>query len=319
MLHALLLLGCIVMFGALRYEIRAKKGLTREVAELREQLSAEQSTTQKSSSGGPRTDQDALNLAERQELLKLRAEVTELHNTLAKSQSASRSAPAPLPIATRNVNTELPTDLRLKELAASASSGDTNALRELQTFATGALKLFRTNSVDGEAQMAHLREAFKSIGEAAGNGDEKAFKALWQATHMEHLGGLAMLGLESAAMKGNHDALEILLKPGEFGLDAATSVGYLVPIAVSGEPRAIQVMISAAYKNTQQGNWGFAVDGLQNSAERGDVPSLEALAFMAQNAKNEDIRRRARNGLEKGVMNNSQRAFELLQQLPPVK
>jgi len=145
------------------------------------------------------------------ELFRLRNEVGQLREQLAllktghsNASSAMAATPAASPVSRED---------EIRQLGQAASQGDFAALERLAELSAAAAN-GRTNV--NQDTHREIREAFKILGEEAGKGNEIAFQALWRATRMKHLEGMAISGLGQAAGMGNERALEPLLDPARY-------------------------------------------------------------------------------------------------------
>jgi RNA polymerase sigma factor (sigma-70 family) len=202
-------------------------------------------------------------------------------------------------------------DEEMRRLGLAASRGDVSALEKLSELSVQAANT-RTNA--NQDTHANIRIAFKVMGEEAGNGDEIAFQALWRATRMERLGGMATMALGQAAGMGNEKALEPLLDPERYLLTPTTCTSALKPAAESGNPRAIEALAAVVTDPKKRALWNMVAGSLEKPAATGSATAIDALAMLAR-AESEQVRRTALLALEKAALNNQAKATEALRGL----
>jgi hypothetical protein len=152
------------------------------------------------------------------------------------------------------------------------------------------------------------------MGEEAGKGSDTAFQALWRATRMNSLKGMAIHALGDAAAMGNEKALEPLLDPKRYLLLESSATGALVPAAQSGNVRAIEQLAAVTNDPKKQPLWGFVINGVEKPATAGNATAIDALAVIGR-SENKNLRETALRALENAAFNNQPRATEALRNL----
>lgn len=246
---------------------------------------------------------------DRQELLRLRNEVRQLREqtlpATAVAQPVASQPMTPGATAARSAGDEA------RDLAATAMRGDPSALDKLATLVTG----IRGMKPDEQAAArSGIKAAFEFLGMEAGKGDASALQALWQASRIRGLQGLAVAGLGQAAGLGNEDALKPLLDPEAYLLLRSSAVSALKPAADAGNERAIQSLAATAADPKQQALWLLAVQGLENAAAAGNATAIEGLTAIAAGT-NQMISKGAVLALEAAARKHQPRAEEALRKL----
>jgi hypothetical protein len=245
---------------------------------------------------------------EEKELLRLRNEVRLLREQIVLLNTGRREAIQPqVPVLSPPIQSRA----EMTELGLAASRGDWAALDKLAELVAVALK-GRTNEHQDVA--ADIRLAFDALGTEAGNGNPTAFQALWKATRMDHLQGLATHALGQAAGMGNEQALEPLLDPERYLLMRSSTVGALKPAADSGNVRAIEALAAVTAEPNQRALWFMVADGLQKAAAAGNTTAIEALVALGR-SDNQSVRRRSLQGLENAAFHQHPAAIEALRAL----
>jgi hypothetical protein len=204
----------------------------------------------------------------------------------------------------------------MRQLGLAASGGDFAALKKLEELGEIATKRNVANKGStnvSEDTHRELRIAFKVMGEEAGKGSDTALQALWQATRMDYLQGMAIYALGDAGAMGNEQALEPLLDPKRHLMNNSSTTGALVPAAQNGNVRAIEYLAAVANDPKKQGEWGIVTSGLKKPAAAGNATAIDALAVMggSENAS----RGPALLALENAAFNKQPRAIEALRAL----
>lgn len=243
------------------------------------------------------------------ELVRLRNEVGQLREQLALLKSGHSNAGSAL--ASTPAGSTVRREDEISQLGHSASQGDVAALERLAELSAAAAGT-RTNV--NQDTHREIRVAFEILGKEAGNGNEAALQALWRATRMEHLEGMAILGLGQAAGMGNEKALEPLLDPERYLLNQASVTLALKPAAESGNIRAIEALAAVVTDPKNQALWFLVADGLQKPAVAGNATAIDELAVLGR-AENPNVRRTALRALENAAFNRHTRAADALRSL----
>jgi len=298
------------------YEAREASTLRSQVQTLQQQLTRERDDPARQfaattaavpmQSGQVRTDNT--------ELLRLRNEIGLLRGQVASLKAGRiESTPVQRASATDPVQVH---DEEMRQLGLAASGGDLTALKKLEELGQVATKRNIANkgltNVNDDTHR-ELRIAFKVMGEEAGKGSDTALQALWQATRMDYLQGMAIYALGDAAAMGNEQALEPLLDPKRYLMNNSSTTGALVPAAENGNVRAIEYLATVANDPNKQGEWGIVITGLKKPAAAGNATAIDALAVMggSENAS----RGPALLALENAAFNKQPRAIEALRVL----
>jgi hypothetical protein len=199
----------------------------------------------------------------------------------------------------------------MRQLGLAASQGDAAALQKLSELSAAAAKT-RTNV--NQDTHGELRVAFAVMGEEAGKGSETAFQALWSATRMKDLKGMAIMALGQAAGMGNERALEPLLDPDRYLLLPSTATSALKFAAENGNTRAIEALAAVGSDPKRKAMWYQIAENLQKPAAAGNATAIDALAQLGR-AENKYVRQSALLGLEKAAANNQAKAADALRSL----
>jgi hypothetical protein len=273
---------------------RANEALRRELA-TRETAPEPKPAT---ASAAPSAEQSRM---DRGELLRLRSEVTQLREQLATLRAGVRevmpsSRAAPAVVLAQSSGGEI------SQLASAAAAGDLGALAKLAEWAATARIRRQTNQTDQVSQIsAELRAAFLTIGEEAGRGNETALQALFKASRMKELSGIAVAALGQAAGLGNQQALEPLLAPESYNILRSTAVSALRPAAEAGNPQAIQALANVAFDSKAQPLWYLTAQGLAGAAKAGSPVAIQALEALSR-SENQSVHGAAFGGLEAAAL-----------------
>ena len=140
-------------------------------------------------------------------------------------------------------------------------------------------------------------------------------------TGISEFQGPVIQSLGTLAANGNKDALEVLLDPARFGFPPSSRssiVGALVPVANTGDERAINALIDVTQDPEHRALWYMAATGLNNAAGSGNPAAIDALINLAQSGstnRNKSILDAAMSGLRKAAANQNQKAADALASL----
>jgi len=199
----------------------------------------------------------------------------------------------------------------VRQLVVAAMGGDSSALGKLAELAAAMRRMHTNEAVQVRSA---LWSAFDLLGTEAGKGNTAALQAIWQASRIRELQGLAVKALGQAAGLGNEEALKPLLDPEKYFLVRSSTTGALRPAADAGNERAIQALVATAADPKHQPIWYMAAQGLKTAAAAGNATAIDGLAMLAA-VTNEHVRKEAVLGLEAAARNNQPRADEALRKL----
>ena len=246
---------------------------------------------------------------DRLELLRLRNEVRQLREQVARPTTDARpvaSQPAvPEAPGTQNLEAEI------RQLGVAAMQGDSGALDKLAQLMAAARTM---NTNDQAAVRSAIWGAFEALGIEAGKGNAGALQAVWQASRSRELQGLAVKALGQAAGLGNEEALRPLLDPENYLLLRSSATSALRPAADAGNERAIQALAATAADPKHKALWYLAAQGLETAAATGNATAIDGLATLAA-ATNQMISKQAVLALEAAARKNQPRAEEALRKL----
>jgi hypothetical protein len=252
-----------------------------------------------------------------EQLQKERLEVLELVKELRQLRERASSPPADLgAVASRPVPSSGPAVQgggdESRQLVLAAMGGDSSALDRLADLAA-AVRTMNTNEQALLTRSA-LWSAFDLLGTEAGKGNTGALQAIWQASRISNLQGLAVKALGQAAGMGNEEALRPLLDPDTYLILRSSATAALKPAADAGNERAIQALAATAADPKHQGLRLMVVQGLETAAAAGNATAIDGLATIAT-ATNQMIRKAAVRALEAAARKNQPRAEEALRNL----
>lgn len=246
---------------------------------------------------------------DRLELLRLRGEVTQLREQLARLGPNQPAIPVQPPVTGPSQGQD--GDSEIQQLGVAAMRGDAGALNKLAKLAVAS----RTMDTNAQASTrSALRQVFDALGTQAGQGNAAALQAVWQASRMPELQGFAVVALGQAAGQGNEDALKPLLDPDSYLITRSSAVAALKPAADAGNARAIQALAATATDPNQHGLWLLAAQGLETAAASGSGTAIDGLATLA-GVEDQNVRKYATLALETAARNNQPRAEEALRKL----
>ena len=260
------------------------------------------------SGGGGALDVE-LSQKDRGELLRLRNEVRQLREQVARP--ALDGSPVASQTATRVAPGGQYRDDEVRQLGAAATRGDSAALDKLAKL-TAAARVMDTN--EQAVVLSDIRLAFEALGTEAGKGSTAALQAVWRASRMRDLQGFAVSALGQAAGLGNEEALKPLLDPEGYLILRSSAVAALQPAADAGNARAIQALAAVASDQKQQALWFLAAQGLESSAVAGNSTAIDALASLAA-TQDQNVRRQAILALEAAARKPQPQAEEALRKL----
>lgn len=158
-----------------------------------------------------------------------------------------------------------PASEMMRELARRISNGDATAFEELQRITK---ELYRNINYEKDKErvmsnLARMHEAFDFLGEEAGKGNQPAFEALKRALRAPDLASFAPDALGIASAAGKSEALEILLKPDDWGILLSSAVFALQRPAKQKNERAIRFLKDVLKNPENRALWHAANEGLK--------------------------------------------------------
>jgi hypothetical protein len=302
---------CLALLVAVIFQSRSILQLRRENELLRAQPQAappEASSQPATSAPGEAIDREQLR-RDRLELLQLRNEVRQLRERAAPPTAETRpvapQAPTAIAPAVQSVGDEI------RHWGVAALQGDPGALDKLANLVAAARTL---KPEEQAAARSEIQSAFELLGTEAGKGNTAGLQALWQASRIRELQGLAVKALGQAAGLGSEEALKPLLEPESYLLLRSSATAALKPAADAGNERAIQALAATAADPKHQALWHMAAQGLEKAAAAGNATAIDSLATLAA-AQNQIISKEAVLALEAAARNNQPRAEEALRKL----
>jgi RNA polymerase sigma factor (sigma-70 family) len=235
------------------------------------------------------TEELATARGDNSELLRLRGEVSALHEQLSASQNSqnahSLAGSEKIKVSADPASTDLAT-----QLAAAIVQGDPTAMQRMRDLANSRFAFFNTNRIgltNEQLAAIHmeafggLASAFDWLSQQAAGGNTNARQAFDQAARIKELQGFAVRGLGQLAGKGDENALQMLLNPDRYGLLLSSTVSALAPAAENGNAQAIAVLAAVLQDPTKKPLWQMASLGLQGPAASGNTIAIEALKSMS--------------------------------------
>jgi hypothetical protein len=165
-------------------------------------------------------------------------------------------------------------------LADRVCRGEENAVYELMGVADELYKNidFQNDPKRVQANFVMMTAAYERIGQEAGKPNLNAMAALQQSVaEGKHVTGFATNALGTAAALGNDKALDMLLHHNEYGILKSSAVGALCRPASTGNPQAINFLISVLDDQSAKPLWNMASEGLRKPALAGNKDAAEAL------------------------------------------
>jgi hypothetical protein len=246
---------------------------------------------------------------DRLELLRLRGEVGQLREQVARS--ATTAGPVASQLAAPEVPAGQYRDDEIRQLGVAAMQANSGALDKLAKLAAAAGTM---NTNDQAAVRSDIQRAFEALGTEAGKGNAAALQAVWQASRIPDLQGFAVQALGQAAGQGNQEALKPLLAPESYLILPSSAVAALKHAADAGNEQAIQALAATAGNRSQSALWFLAAQGLESAAGAGNATAIDSLAALAA-GDNQNVRKEALLALEAAARKSQPRAEEALRKL----
>lgn len=217
---------------------------------------------------------------------------------------------------------ELSSDKRntaFRKLAELICDGDTTAIKALANLSTRTQN--RGNNPDAARmrmeQMNNMRDAFKILGDAAGEDNQHAITALVVAAKVPTLRSYAPHALGQAAAKGSEKALEILTQPVKFGLNASSTILALQPAISQENPAAIKALQGMLEKPGNGGLHYMIATALQAAAAQNNQGAVDALEYIVVNNTSSSTLKRALDGLKLASQKGNEQAATLVETWQP--
>ena len=178
---------------------------------------------------------------------------------------------------------------KMRQLGIRACEGDLSALDELEQ-----IKMDLYEGVDYKKDGSRLRSnltlmraCFDEMGQRAGRGDAKAFRALLKASSRPALNGFTVDAFGMAAGMGHEASLDVLLNYTRHGFLLSSTVFALRPAAARNDARAVDFLIDVIDNERHRPLWNGASLGLQGAVDKGNDKARQAIERYEQyvNAK----------------------------------
>jgi hypothetical protein len=206
-----------------------------------------------------------------------------------------------------------------RKLATLICDGDTTAIKALANLSTRTQN--RGNNPDAARmrmeQMNNMRDAFKILGDAAGEDNPHAITALVVAAKVPTLRSYAPHALGQAAAKGSEKALEILTQPVKFGLNASSTILALQPAISQENPAAIKALQGMLEKPGNGGLHYMIATALQAAAAQNNQGAVDALEYIVVNNTSSSTLKRALDGLKLASQKGNEQAATLVETWQP--
>jgi RNA polymerase sigma factor (sigma-70 family) len=208
-----------------------------------------------------------------------------------------------------------------RELGLAVVRGDLAALEKISVLAKAELTDFNTNSpglddtqrseLSGRT-FAALASAFQVIEAAAMQGNQNAIDAVLKSAPLPELQGNAVQAIGALAGNGNNDALAVLLNYDKYGFTLSSTVGALQTTAGNGNQQAIDFLSAVTKDENDAALWYMAASGLAKAAESGNPAAIDALAGLAANTE-PNVRKVVVAGLRGAATKQNAKALATLQ------
>jgi hypothetical protein len=167
----------------------------------------------------------------------------------------------------------------MNQLGIRASNGESGTLEEIKKMREQLyLNIDYTN--DKERVLSNLKlmnAAFRPIGVAAGDGNERALEALFSLARSKDMQGFVIKAFGIAAARGNNRALEALLNYEQYGWLLTSVVSAMAEPAAVNNPEAVSFLVKINEEDSAHTFWYLYALALEKAAYLGNEAAAKAM------------------------------------------
>jgi hypothetical protein len=167
----------------------------------------------------------------------------------------------------------------MNQLGIRASNGESGTLEEIKKMREQLyLNIDYTN--DKERVLSNLKlmnAAFRPIGVAAGDGNERALEALFNLARSKDMQGFVIKAFGIAAARGNNRALEALLNYEQYGWLLTSVVSAMAEPAAVNNPEAVSFLVKINEEDSAHTFWYLYALALEKAAYLGNEAAAKAM------------------------------------------
>jgi hypothetical protein len=167
----------------------------------------------------------------------------------------------------------------MNQLGIRASNGESAALEAIKKV-RDQLYLNIDYKNDKERVLSNLKlmtAAFRPIGVAAGDGNERALEVLFSVARLKEMQGFVIKAFGIAAARGNQKALEALLNYEQHGWLLSSVVSAMAEPAAVNNPEAVSFLVKITEEDSANTFWYLYALALEKAAYLGNEAAAKAV------------------------------------------